>query len=126
MEAVGSLGLPILRPQPVLQNPRPTPRIAGGFLEAVLIEVTRPVQEAFTVCVFDDDFTPPDADVVAVFVLYGVEVAELGRRLESAWEALGLRGVVGVRYECYRSYDHSRSFAAVFKTVEALQESFLP
>lgn len=126
MEVVGSLGFPIPRPQPVLNKPRPIPRVAEGLLEAIIVEVTRPLNEAFAVRIFDEDFAPPDADVVAAFVLYGADVAEIGRRLEGAWAALDLHANPGVRYACYRSYDHSRAFTAVVKTVEALQESFLP
>ncbi|MBI3854169.1 MAG: hypothetical protein HY293_00600 [Planctomycetes bacterium] len=126
MEAIGSLGVPVPRPQPVFQKPRPIPRIAEGLLEAVLIEVTRPLRGSFSVRIFDKDFIPPEADVVAAFVLYGAEVAELGRRLELAWDALDLHATPGVRYACYRTYDHTRAHGAVLKTVEALQESFLP
>jgi hypothetical protein len=126
VEAIGSLGVPLPRPQPALHRPRPLPRVAEGLLEAVLVELTRPVGQSFVVRIFDEDFTPPEADVVAAYVLYGLDVAELARRLELAWAALDLHPTPGVKYACYRSYEHARAFAAVVKTVEALQESFLP
>ena len=126
MEAVGSLGFPIPRPQPVLHEPRPIPRVAEGLLEAVLVDISRPQGQAFVVRIFDEDFSPPQADVVATFVLYGADVGEVGHRLEGAWAALDLRGIPGVRYACYRTYDHPRAFTAVLRTIEALQESFLP
>jgi len=123
MEASGSLNWPIPRPGPVFHKPRPVPRVAQSFLGAVLVELTRPRQGAFAVRIFDEGLKPPDADVVATIILYGVAVSEIGQRLEAAWAALHLRSV---RFVCYRSYDHRGSFAAVLKTVEALQESYLP
>jgi hypothetical protein len=126
MEAVGALGFPVPRPQPLLQKPRPQPRVADGLLETILIEVTRPAPEAFSVRIFDEDFTPPPADVVSAFVFYGVPVATVARRLEEAWRVLNLRTVPGVRYAAYHSYDHARGHSAVIASIEALQESFLP
>jgi hypothetical protein len=126
MEAVGALGFPVPRTQPLLQKPRPQSRIAEGLLEAILIEVTRPSPEAFTVRIFDEDFTPPEADVVSVFVFYGVPVGTVARRLEVAWHAVNLRAEPGVRYASYTTYDHRRGFDVVIGTIEALQESFLP
>src|SRR5688572_22161349 len=114
MEAAGSLGFPI--PRPVLQKHRPGPRVAQGFLEIVLVELTRPAGEAFTVRIFEEGYRPSEADLVATFVLYGAEVRNVGRRLESAWATLGLSASSCVRYVCYRSYDHSRSFGAVLQT----------
>jgi len=126
MEAVGALGFPVPRPQPLLQKPRPQSRIAEGLLEAILIEVTRPSPDAFTVRIFDEDFNPPEADVVSVFVFYGVPVVTVARRLEAAWKALNLRAVAGVRYAAYQTFDHSRGYFLVVGSIEALQESFLP
>src|SRR5258705_532178 len=85
MEAVGALGFPLPQSKPVLQKPQTTPRIAGGFLEAILIEVSRPVGTAFTVRIFDEDVTPPAADIVATYVFYSVAVPAVARRLEEAW-----------------------------------------
>jgi len=126
MEAVGALGFPVPRPGPLLQKPRPQSRIAEGLLEAILIEVTRPSPDAFTVRIFDEDFTPPEADVVSVFVFYGVPVVTVARRLEAAWKALNLQSVAGVRYAAYPTFGHSRAYALVVGSIEALQESFLP
>ena len=124
MEAVGSLGFPI--PRPVLHKPRPVPRVAQGLLDAVLIELTRPVAGAFAVRIFDEGVRPPSAEVAAVVILYGADVAAIGLRLERAWRALGLEPTEAVRYVCYRAYDHPRGYGAVLRTVEALQESYLP
>ena len=126
MEAVGALGFPVPRPQPLLLKPRIQPGIAEGLLETILIEVTRPAPEAFTVRIFDEDYTPPDADVVFAYVFYGVTVVTVARRLEEAWKVLNLRSVPGVRYAAYHSYDHARGHSAVIASIEALQESFLP
>jgi hypothetical protein len=124
MEAVGSLGFPI--PRPVLHQPRPVPRVAQGLLEAVLVELTRPVEGAFAVRIFDEGVRPPAAEVAAVVILYGAEVAAIGRRLEQAWRELELEPTAAVRYVCYRAYDHPCGYAEVLRTVEALQESYLP
>jgi len=126
MEAVGALGFPVPRPEPLLEKPRPQLRIAEGLLEAILIEATRPSPDAFTVRIFDEDFTPPQADVVSVFVFYGVPVVTVARRLEAAWKALNLQPVAGVRYAAYHTFDHSRGYSLVVGSIEALQESFLP
>ena len=126
MEAFGSLNWPIPRPGPVFHQPRPVPRVAQSFLEAVLVELTRPRSGAFAVRIFDEGLKPPDDDVVATIVLYGTAVSEIGERLETAWAALRISAIRSVRYVCYRSYDHRGPFAAVLKTVEALQECYLP
>jgi hypothetical protein len=126
MEAVGALGFPVPRPQPLLQKPRIQPAIAEGLLESILIEVTRPAPEAFTVRIFDEDHTPPAADVVSAFVFYEVTVGTVARRLEEAWKVLNLRAIPGARYAAYHSYDHPRGYPAVLASIEALQESFLP
>jgi len=124
MEAVGSLGWPI--PRPVLHKPRPVPRVAQSFLDAVLVELTRPRHGSFSVRILDEGLRPAEADVVATIVLYGAAVSEIGERLEAAWAVLGLSATSSVRYVCYRSYEHRGSFAAVLKTVEALQDFYLP
>lgn len=126
MEVAGSLGFPVPRPQPLLAVPRPEPRIAAGYLEAVLVELTRPSPSAFMVRIFDEDFTPPEADVVAVSVFYGVDAASIGRRLEAVWKSLGLRAEPQLRYASYRTYGHPGEFARVLRTIETLQGSFLP
>ena len=126
MEAVGSFGFPIRHPRPAFHKPRPVPRVAEGLLDLVLVELTRPVREAFTVRIFEEGYRPPEGEVAAVFLLYGADVGRIGRRLEHAWHSLGLREIAAVRYVCYRSYDHPRAWGAVLRTVEALQESYLP
>ena len=126
MEAVGSLGFPLPQLKPVLVKPHATPRIAGGFLEAILIEVTRPIGEAFSVGIFDEDHTPPEADVVAGYVFYSVSVPEVARRLVIAWNALHLNPRTDLRASTFVTYDHDRGFKAVIGTIEALQESYLP
>ena len=126
MEAVGALGFPVPRPQSLLQKPKLHPRVAEGLLETILIEVTRPAPHAFTVRLFDEDFTPPPADVVSLFVFYGVPVVTVARRLEEAWKALNLSVVAGVRYAAYHTFDHVRGHALVIGSIEALQESYLP
>jgi hypothetical protein len=90
------------------------------------VELTRPRHGSFAVRIFDDGLKPPDADVVATIVLYGAAVPEIGERLEAAWAALRLCAIRSVHYVCYRSYDHRGPFAAVLRTVEALQDSYLP
>jgi len=97
MEAVGALGFPIPQPKPVLVKPHSAPRIAGGFLEAILIEVTRPIGAAFSVRIFDEDHPPPGADVVATYVFYSVAVPSVARRLEAAWSALNLKASADLR-----------------------------
>ena len=126
MEAVGSLGFPLPQPKPLLAKPRSAPRIAAGFLETILIEVTRPVDCCFSVRLFDEGQVPPAADVVATYVFYGVQVSGVAARLEGAWNALNLDGRVDVRSAAYVAYNHSRGFKAVIGTIDALQESFLP
>jgi hypothetical protein len=126
MEAVGSLGFPFPQTKPNLAKPHTVPRIAGGFLEAILIEVTRPVGEAFSVRIFDEDHTPPEADVVATYVFYSVPVPAVARRLEIAWSALNLKASAALRGSSFVAYDHERGFRAVIGTIDALQESYLP
>jgi hypothetical protein len=126
MEAVGALGFPLPQPKPVLVKPHSAPRIAGGFLEAILIEVTRPVGEAFSVRIFDEDHTPPSADVVATYVFYSVSVPAVARRLVIAWNALNLKSSVNLPASTFVTYDHERGFSAVISTIDALQESYLP
>jgi hypothetical protein len=126
MEAVGSLGFPLPQTKPVLVKPHATPRIAGGFLEAILIEVTRPVGEEFSVRIFDEDHTPPEADIVASYVFYGVSVPAVARRLVIAWNALNLNPKTHLQASTFVTYDHDRGFRAVISTIDALQESYLP
>jgi hypothetical protein len=126
MEAVGSLGLPFPQSKPVLQKPHVITRVAAGFLETILIEVSRPVRESFIVRIFDEDHTPPAAEIAATYVFYGVAVPTVARRLESAWNALNLRVSKGARYASYVTYDHSRGYSLVIASIETLQESFLP
>jgi len=126
MEAVGSLGFPLPQLKPVLVKPHFAPRIAGGFLEAILIEVTRPVREAFSVRIFDEEHPPPGADVVATYVFYSVAVPAVARRLEAAWSALNLKASADLRTSTCVFYDHAGGFRAVIGTIEALQESYLP
>ena len=120
MEAVGSLGFPIFH------KPRPVARVAEGLLEVVLVELTRPVEGAVTVRIFDEGVRPPEADVAAVFLLYGAEVGRIGRRLEHEWHSTGLRDIAAVRHACYRSYDHPRHYGLVVRSIEALQALHLP
>jgi hypothetical protein len=125
----GSGRLPRI-PTPATQaHPGETPLDAAGcrgVLEAILIEVTRPVGEAFSVRIFDEDHTPPEADVVAGYVFYGVSVPEGARRLVIAWNALHLNPKTDLRASTFVTYDHDRGFKAVIGTIEALQESYLP
>lgn len=125
MEVGGALGFPCPRPLPILQKPQPVPRIAAGLLETVLVEVTRPAPRAFTVRIFDEDQAPPAADVVSVFLFYGVPVGTIARRLEAAWKTVNLRAEPGLRYASCTTYDHPKGFEVVLGTIEALQESFL-
>jgi hypothetical protein len=126
MEAVGALGYPFPQAKPNLAKPHAVPRIAGGFLEAILIEVTRPVGEAFCVRIFDEDHTPPAADVVATYVFYSVSVPAVARRLVIAWNALNLKPSTHLQASTFVTYDHEWGFRSVIGTIDALQESYLP
>jgi hypothetical protein len=67
----------------------------------VLLEATRPRPKVFSVRIFADGFTPPEADVVASALFYGADVALVGRRLEEARSAGGLWPTPELRYVCY-------------------------
>ena len=126
MDVCGVPGFPIPRPFPVLHQPRPAPRVALAGIDLVQVQVTRPRGRAFAVSVSVEGFPPPDADVVAGFVLYGAEAGDVARLLEEAWAARSLEPVIELRAPYYLRYRHPRFFGTVLGTIEALQESFLP
>jgi len=126
MEAVGALRFPLPQSKPVPVKTHSAPGIAGGFLEAILIEVTRPVGAAFSVRIFDEDHPRPGADIVATCVFYSVAVTSVARRLEAAWTALNLEASADLRTSTFVSYDLDGGFRTVIGSIEALQESHLP
>jgi hypothetical protein len=76
--------------------------------------------------IFDEDHTPPGADIVATYVFYSVGVPAVARRLENGWNALNLKASASFRASTFVPYDHERGFKAVIGTIDALQESYLP
>ena len=102
------------------------PRVATGHVDAVLIDVTRPAARTFRVRIFDERYAPPEADVVAAFILYGARVGGVAERLLAAWRRAGLLPTVQVRSESYCSFDHPAAFGSILRTVEALQRDYLP
>jgi len=99
----------------------PSIRIATDYIEAVRIDLTRPVEEAFRVRIFSDGFPAPEEEVVAAFVLYGGTVRGLARRI--AWERRPTRCV---RSTAFCELDYDVGFGAVLETIEILQGRFLP
>ena len=94
----------------------PTPRIATGYVEAIRIDLTRPVTGAFRVRIFADGFPVPPEDVMAAFVLYGASVQGLARRIE--WEQRPARSV---RSPAFHELDYDRGFDEVLEAIERLQ-----
>ena len=96
-------------------------RIAAGYVSAVQLDVTRPVEDAFRVRVYADGYPPPHEDIVAAFLLYGATVTGVARRIQ--WEWIPLRGVC-VPY--YHSLDYSGGFSDVLRTLDEPQGRFPP
>lgn len=117
-------GIPL--PQSYLQRTDPALEIATGFVDAVRVDLTRPQGGAFRVRIYAEEYPPPEAEIVGAFVLYGTSVPEIGRRLDAAWRSLSLNPVACVRSVAFLSFDHSRRFRKVLRTIEALQPQFPP
>ena len=107
---------------PRLARPFPRPAVATAVLDLVLVELTRPVDGRFHVHVFDESVSAPAGDVVEAHVFYGIGVAELGRRLERAWEGLAPMLLVG--YAHWREYRFDRDYRLVAGAVEALRARY--
>jgi hypothetical protein len=120
----GDAAIPL--PKTIRERPQGAPRIAVAHVDAVLVDVTRPVDGTFSVRVYEEGYPPPDADIVAVYVLYGPSVTETADRLEKAWAAEGIKPKSRVRSPSYCGFDLGRPLSIVLRSIETLQRRHLP
>lgn len=126
VELAGSIGIPGTQPKPFLSKPEKAPKVAGGFLETVLVDLTKPAGKDFWVRIYDDHVTPPEAEVMTVYILYGMEIQKVARALEDAWKGLRLEPSRSFQDEGLYCYSHSGNLATVVSTIETLQKKFPP
>lgn len=113
-------------PFPLHARPGHGPRVAVAPLDAILVDITRPVEGSYRVRIYDEEYEPPVAEVAAAFVLYGARLTGVERRLRQAWSSFGLAPVAEVRAAAFVSFDLARRFALSLRLLEALQRQFPP
>jgi len=126
IELAGSIGLPHTQEKSWLSRPKAEPKIAGGYLEAVIVDVTRPVEKEFQVRIYDEDFRPPDAQVKAAFVFYGIGMPAVVKALEDAWSRRKIEPVGSLPGGSMRSYDFSGGLHGVVESIESVQQKHMP
>lgn len=114
-------------PRPERARPRAMASVARGLVEAVLVDLTRERGDGrFQARIYRDEFAPPFADVVAVWILYSTTIGEVASRLEEEWRERGLEIAHTADQADYRAYDHAHGFQGVWRSIEKLQMGFPP
>jgi len=126
IELAASIGLPHTQEKPWLSRPKTAPIVASGFLEAVIVDVTRPVEKEFQVRIYDEDFRPPDAQIKNAFVFYGIGMSAVVKALEDAWSRRKIEPIGSLPGGSMRSYDFSGSVRGVVESIESVQQRHLP
>jgi len=124
VELAGSIGIP--SEKPILSRPEKAAAVAGGFLETVLVDLTKPIEKEFWVRIYDDHVTPPKAEVVTVYIIYGLEIQKVVRSLEAAWKKAHLEPTRSFEDQALYCYEHQGGWVDVVRAIEALQREFPP
>lgn len=113
-------------PWELLAPPRPAPRVSQGHVDAVLVDLTRPEGERFRIRVYIEEFTPPSADVVAAWVLYGFGLPGVVARLREEWSKSGLAADRESTARHFVAFEFSGRYAPAVAAVERLAGAFPP
>ena len=113
-------------PWELLSPPAPAPRVAQGHVEIVLVDLTRPAGDRFSIRAYEEDFQPPPADVVGAWVLYGASLATVIERLHREWRKSGVVPVREISSRAYVAFEFDGPLGLAVHAIKALAESFPP
>lgn len=120
------VALPGAYVEPVIAKPKSAPRVASGFLEAVIVDVIRPVDNEFQVRIYDEDFRPPDAEVKLAFVFYGIGMTAVVKALEDSWSRRKIEPIGTLPGGSLRRYDFAGGLREVIESIDSLQRKHMP